>query len=156
MMQSNSTDIEELDRIMELLGGEAILGSPVCGLLGVHDLLLRGLPAAALGHLLGKLVVIGKAASLDAALGKVGQAVQCRKGAPGKRLTWEYGGRIWVLAETLVRATAVFGSQEQAELWLVTPALALGQRRPIDLLATPVGVSLVTALLGQIEYSVYS
>jgi putative toxin-antitoxin system antitoxin component (TIGR02293 family) len=34
--------------------------------------------------------------------------------------------------------------------------MALDQRRPIDLLATPAGVQLVEDLLGRIQYGVYT
>jgi putative toxin-antitoxin system antitoxin component (TIGR02293 family) len=59
-------------------------------------------------------------------------------------------------SEILVKATAVLGSQEEAERWLERPAIGLEQRRPIDLLATPAGVRLVEELLGRIEYGVYT
>ncbi|WP_366928851.1 antitoxin Xre/MbcA/ParS toxin-binding domain-containing protein [Phenylobacterium sp.] len=48
----------------------------------------------------------------------------------------EQGGGARTFAETLSRATPIFG----AEYWLERPALGLDQRKPIDLMATPAGV----------------
>jgi putative toxin-antitoxin system antitoxin component (TIGR02293 family) len=82
--------------------------------------------------------------------------VQRFKLAPDKKLSPEQSGRAWKFAEILAKATAVLGSQEEAEDWLRRPAMALDQRRPIDLLATPAGVQLVEDLLGRIQYGVYT
>ncbi|MFH0343200.1 MAG: antitoxin Xre/MbcA/ParS toxin-binding domain-containing protein [Chromatiales bacterium] len=36
------------------------------------------------------------------------------------------------------------------------PAMALDQRRPIELLSSPAGVEMVEQLLGRLEYGVYT
>jgi putative toxin-antitoxin system antitoxin component (TIGR02293 family) len=59
-------------------------------------------------------------------------------------------------AEVLIKATAVFGSQEEAEQWLEQPAIGLDQQRPIDLLATPEGAKLVEDFLTRLEFGVYA
>ena len=48
------------------------------------------------------------------------------------------------------------GDQQAAENWLVTLAMALEQRRPVDLLATPAGIKLVEDLLVRMDYGVYA
>jgi putative toxin-antitoxin system antitoxin component (TIGR02293 family) len=53
------------------------------------------------------------------------------------------------------KAVEVFGSKEEAELWLRRPALALNGERPIDLLKTPQGTQLVQELLVRLEYGIY-
>jgi putative toxin-antitoxin system antitoxin component (TIGR02293 family) len=58
--------------------------------------------------------------------------------------------------QTLVRATAVFGSQQEAERWLEQPAIGLDQRRPIDLLATQAGAKIVEDFLTRVEFGVYT
>jgi hypothetical protein len=50
----------------------------------------------------------------------------------------------------------LFGSQADAEEWLERPAMALDQRKPIDLLSTPAGVEVVEAHLGRLEHGVYT
>ena len=48
-------------------------------------------------------------------------------------------------AEVVVKraATALFGRQDAAERYLVTPNYALGGKRPVDLLETPEGAAVV-------------
>ena len=56
-----------------------------------------------------------------------------------------------------VRALAVeeLGSIAAAERWLMTPAMGLDQRRPVDLMQTIDGIAQVTQLLLRMRYGVY-
>ena len=58
--------------------------------------------------------------------------------------------------ETLRQATDVFGSGEAAAEWLVRPAMALDQHRPIDRLGTAAGRQQVERLLTRLYYGVYT
>ena len=60
------------------------------------------------------------------------------------------------MAEILTKATAVFGTQQEAEQWLERAAIGLDQRRPIDLLATPAGAKIVEDFLDRLEFGVYA
>ena len=71
-------------------------------------------------------------------------------------LSTEQSNRIWKFAEIVGHATEVFGSLDAAEVWLTSPALGLDQRKPIDMLATAVGIEAVERYLTQIEYGVYA
>lgn len=55
----------------------------------------------------------------------------------------------------LTTATDIFGGQAEAERWLTAPATALEQRRPIDLLASPLGVEMAETV-GCLRYGVYT
>lgn len=57
-----------------------------------------------------------------------------------------------------VRALAVeeLGSIAAAEQWLMTPAMGLDQRRPVDLMQTIDGIAQVTQLLLRVRYGVYA
>ena len=145
----------ELRRVTELLGGARTLRHTVRSPLDAHEMLLEGLPGKALTHLIESLVVLRTTASLGKAIGVSPRTVQRRKVAPGKPLSQEQSGRAWKFAEILARATAVLGSQEEAERWLERPAVGLEQRRPIDLLATQAGVELVEEFLQRLEWGVY-
>lgn len=146
----------ELQKIEALLGGSRILSRRLTTALDAHELLLHGLPASALDHLVGTLVVIGKNESLEKAVGMSLRTWQRRKDTPSKPLSQEQSGRTWKFAEILAKATDIFGSQAEAEQWLERPAVGLDQRRPIDLLATPAGVELVEDHLDRLEYGVYA
>lgn len=53
------------------------------------------------------------------------------------------------------QAELLFGSRAEARAWLARPAMALEQRRPIDLLETEQGRRIMSNLLTQLEYGVY-
>jgi putative toxin-antitoxin system antitoxin component (TIGR02293 family) len=146
----------DIERVTALLGGAKVLRHRLREPLDVHEALSRGLPRAALTHLIGHAAVLRDPAALERAVGVSQRTVQRFKLAPDKKLSPEQSGRAWKFAEILAKATAVLGSQEEAEDWLRRPAMALDQRRPIDLLATPAGVQLVEDLLGRIQYGVYT
>src|SRR5208282_4703797 len=131
------TETAEIQRVADLLGGARILRRQVRNSLDAHELLLEGLPGRALTHLIDSLVIIHWATSLEKAVGISLRTLQRRKNAPAEPLSQEQSGRTWKFAEILAKATAVLGSQEEAEQWLERPAIGLDQRRPIDLLATP-------------------
>ena len=146
----------KLQKIETLLGGSRALTRGLTSMLDAHELLLHGLPASALDHLVGNLVVISKNESLEKAVGMSLRTWQRRKDALSKPLSQEQSGRAWKFAEILAKATDVFGSQAEAEQWLERPAIGLDQRRPIDLLGTPAGVELVEDHLDRLEYGVYA
>ena len=146
----------ELQKIEALLGGSRILVRRLTNALDAHDLLLHGLPASALDHLVGNLVVIGKNETLEKAVGMSLRTWQRRKDTPSKPLSQEQSGRAWKFAEILAKATDIFGTQAEAEQWLERPAVGLDQRRPIDLLGTPAGIELVEDHLDRLEYGVYA
>lgn len=145
-----------LQKVTALLGGARILSRRLTSALDAHELLLQGLPASAVDHLVGSLIIIGKNESLEKAVGMSVRTWQRRKDAPLKPLTQEQSGRAWKFAEILARATDVLGTQEEAEQWLERPAIGLDQRRPLDLLGTPAGVELVEDHLQRLEYGVYA
>ena len=149
------TEAAQLERVAQLLGGPRILQRELRNPLDAHEMLLQGLPGKALGHLVDNLMMLRKTASLEKAIGMSLRTFQRRKEAPAKPLSQEQSGRTWKFAEILAKATALLGSQEEAEQWLERPAIGLDQRRPIDLLATPAGVEMVEDFLERLEYGVY-
>ncbi|RWI30820.1 MAG: DUF2384 domain-containing protein [Mesorhizobium sp.] len=148
--------VSDLQKVADLLGGARVLSRRVTSALDAHELLLHGLPTSALDYLVGQLVFIHKAESLEKAVGMSVRTYQRRKDTPSKPLSQEQSGRTWKFAEILAKATDVLGSQAEAEQWLERPAIGLDQRRPIDLLATPAGVELVEDYLERLEYGVYA
>lgn len=139
---------------IELLGGSRVLRKTLVNRLELHDFILKGLPSAALLHLASHLSGLRDDTDFWRAIGVSVRTLQRRKEHP-RPLSGEQGGRTWKFAEVLARAIRVFGSEDEAERWLKSNALALSNRRPIDLLATPTGIELVESLLTQLEYGVY-
>jgi putative toxin-antitoxin system antitoxin component (TIGR02293 family) len=146
-----SSDKARLSAVARLLA----LRKPPEDPLETHEMLLRGLSAKALVHLVRNFVVLRWDDAFEKAVGMSQRTYQRHVLKASKPLNPEQTGRTWKLAEVLAKATAVFGSKEEAEQWLETPATGLDQRRPIDLLATPAGVELVEDFLVRLEYGVY-
>lgn len=156
-MTDGSMERHSAARAFEMLG-VAFEGDPqdVSGL-DVHDQIARGLPASALARLDGRFVNCRFDQMIGPAIGISERTFHRWKKHPSDhRLSPEVSGRLWKFAEVLARATDVLGSQAAAETWLHSPALALDQRRPIELLSTPAGVEAVEQLLGRIDYGVYT
>ena len=146
----------DIQRVSALLGGNRVLRQPLRGPIDVHEAISRGLARGALRHLIDHVSMLRDPVSLEHAVGVSQRTVQRFKLAPDKKLSPEQSGRAWKFAEILAKATEVLGSQEEAADWLRRPAMALDQRRPIDLLATPTGAQLVEDLIMRMKYGVYT
>jgi putative toxin-antitoxin system antitoxin component (TIGR02293 family) len=146
----------EVGRTAELLGGRRVLRRVLRSRLDAHDLLAEGLPTRALDHLVHGVTILRLHGSLEKALGISTRTYQRRKEDLDKPLSPEQSGRTWKFAELLARATAIFGSQAEAEAWFERPAMGLDQRRPLDLLSTPAGLETVEDHLTRLEYGVYA
>lgn len=142
--------------VAELLGAPRTLRRVPRTPIEAHEMLLRGLPAKALTHLVDNLAVIDWDDAFGRAVGMSQRTFQRHAAAAGGALSAEQSGRTWKFAEILARASAIFGGKEEAEQWLERPATGLDGRRPIDLLATPAGVELVEDFLVRLEYGVYA
>jgi len=57
--------------------------------------------------------------------------------------------------ETIVRATEVMGSRDEAMRWLGAPVRALNFATPISILGTKDGVERINDVLGQMEYGIW-
>jgi putative toxin-antitoxin system antitoxin component (TIGR02293 family) len=64
--------------------------------------------------------------------------------------------RVLRLARVLARAVEVFESQDAAKEWLQGASAALGERKPIDLLATDIGTEVVLNELGKIDHGFFA
>jgi len=50
----------------------------------------------------------------------------------------------------------VFDDMESFKVWLHSPLIALGEKKPLDFMNNGTGISLINDLIGRIEYGVYS
>jgi putative toxin-antitoxin system antitoxin component (TIGR02293 family) len=147
----------DIARTYALLGGRETIRRPVRNSMEAHDVLMAGLPSLALLHLTHEVGFLASGGVLDKAIGISLRTLQRRrKDGAATVLNAEQSNRTWKFAEILGRATEIFGSKEDAEAWMNRPAIGLDQRRPIDLMATPVGTEAVEDYLTRIEYGVYA
>jgi putative toxin-antitoxin system antitoxin component (TIGR02293 family) len=150
-----ATTPSSFTQIVRFLGGRHVFKKSITSKLDVHEVILKGLPGGVLIYMV-KHIQTMKPADVGQAVGVSIRTVQRRTGSPQKPLSQDQSGRAWKFAEILTTAAEIFGNQSEAEKWLTTPAMALNQRRPVDLLASPAGVEMVEQLLGRLQYGVYT
>ncbi len=141
--------------LISLLGGPKVVRKPIATEEQAHDALKGGLPARAMIELAVRCAGISTIELLDV-MGISARSFARRKAHPSALLSLTESSNVWRLAQLMAQATRVFGAHEVAERWFSQPALALNNRRPIDLLKTPPGTQLVKDLLTRMEYGVYS
>lgn len=144
-------------RAYRLLGGGRIMKRAINDQLDAHDMIVEGLPAKSLLHLVNGVRVLSTGDVLNKAIGISIRTLQRRKtDAKQKLLSTEQSSRAWRFAEIIAQATDIMGSQEAAEAWILEPAMGLNNRRPIDLLETAAGAEAVENYLTRLEYGVYT
>jgi putative toxin-antitoxin system antitoxin component (TIGR02293 family) len=72
------------------------------------------------------------------------------------RLDVATSDRVVRLARVLALATDVLESEAHAVAWMREPSEALGERTPLETLATDIGAEKVTNMLRQMEHGVYA
>ena len=146
----------EFDKLADLFGGPTMLKHRVSTPIEAHEMILRGIPSQALEKFVTHLTVIDPADTFEKALGISERTFQRHKADHSRTLSPEQSSRAWNFARILTKASAVFGSQEEAEKWMIEPAMGLNRWRPIDLLASAAGSELVEQFLERIDYGVYT
>ena len=136
-----------------ILGGRNIMKAAMRSSLEAHDAISKGFDPKALFHLIENVGVLATEEALQGVLGISQRTLQRKRKA--ERLSSDQSSRMWRFAEILAQATNALGSQEEAERWMMEPAMGLDNRRPIDLLSTVAGAEAVEDHLTRMEYGVY-
>jgi putative toxin-antitoxin system antitoxin component (TIGR02293 family) len=121
--------------------------------LELADMAREGLPSATLSRLSGFLG--WTQAALIEQLG-IAPRTAARRLTRREPLSTAESERVLRLARVLTRAIDVFESQDAAKQWLQEPSTALGERKPIDLLATDIGTEVVLNELGKIDHGFFA
>jgi len=111
--------------------------------------LKKGLPATTFPALATRLFISTKDLALS--LGLSARTLRNRS----RKLNVEEAERSFRAFRVLRRATEVLGDEQSGRDWLKTQQSALGDRRPLDLLAVDIGLEEVLNVLGAIEEGVY-
>lgn len=135
-----------------ILGGARVVRErgPEYG--GLAERIREGLPYAALESVVDKLQL--EKHEVSSVLHVSPRTLARRKAE--RRLDPAESDRLVRLARILAYAIEVFGDEENATKWLRRPNRALGGDIPLTLLDTDVGSREVEAILGRIQYGVYS
>lgn len=144
-------------RTYRILGGKTVFERKLDNSVQAHDVIVGGIPAGAITYLIKNVRILSHGDALKNAVGVSLRTIQRKKKTVvAERLSAEQSSRAWRFAEILGQAIEVLGDQESAEEWMMTPAMALDNRRPIDLLASVVGAEAVENHLTRMEYGAYS
>lgn len=146
----------EFKALVDLFGGASALRHSVYNPLDAHELILQGIPGRALENLVANLSVINASDAFTSAFGMSERTFQRHKLDHKRTLSSEQSSRTWSFAKVLAKASLIFGSQIDAENWLIHPAIGLDNRRPIDLLATGAGTEIVQEFLDRLDHGVYA
>ena len=139
--------------VLDVLGGESILGRPMNKGGAMAELVREGLPVKALFLLAEQLDL--RQAEISEKIG-IPQRTLTRRITQHSRLTAAESDRTVRLAQVYSTAAETLGDGDKAAAWLKTPNRALRGGRPLDQLDTDPGVREVEDVLGRIAYGVYS
>ena len=139
-------------RVAKRLGVAATLSDAPDSALAVHEALHAGLPRRALLKAIPAGIPM---AELLPIFGISLRTFMRLKAEPSKRLDSDQSARVWRFTELMSKAEDVLGTGERAVEWMLEPAMALEQRRPIELLTTSVGAQLVDDVIERMRYGVY-
>ncbi|MDT3678902.1 MAG: antitoxin Xre/MbcA/ParS toxin-binding domain-containing protein [Burkholderiaceae bacterium] len=150
---AHSTDTDVVaDQIKHALGMRSL---NVRTAVELHDRIAQGLPRSAALRLVLGLKAVPLKESLRAL--RISRRTWDRfKAEPDKPLDVDQSARVWRMAEILVKAEEVLGTQKEVQSWLTHQAIGLGSRRPTDLMITPQGAEFVVTLLERMKRGVYS
>jgi putative toxin-antitoxin system antitoxin component (TIGR02293 family) len=121
----------------------------------VHAAIVRGVPYGSLIFLVSQVKGLQEG-DVAKVLGVSTRTLRRQSDTPDKPMPADLASKAWLFAETLAKATEIFGGKEEAERWMSRPATGLDGRRPIELLQTVQGAELVNDFLTRLEYGVYS
>jgi putative toxin-antitoxin system antitoxin component (TIGR02293 family) len=149
-------DDHHIARTYKVLGGENTIGRPVRTSLEAHELLLDGLPISTLLFFTKKVALLGAADTLEKTIGiRLRTLRRQHRKQDGAVLSVELSNKVWKFADILGQATEIFGTTTAAAEWLSNPATGLDQRKPIDLIATTVGLEMLEEYMARLKYGVY-
>lgn len=138
--------------VTELLGGPRVLGRQIVDTTGLVTAIRIGIPYRAFESVREAAELSMEEAS--ALLGIPRRTLARRK--KEERLTVEESDRLFRFAHLIAKALKVFGERERMVRWLRKPNRALGGVVPLSLLDTDAGTRQVEAVLGRLEYGVFS
>lgn len=137
------------------LGGKRFSQQRLRSRSDVHAAIMSGVPYGSLIFLLSSVKGLDEG-DVAKVLGISTRTLRRQSETPDKQMPADLASKAWLFAETLAKATDVFGGKEEAERWMSRPAMGLDHQRPIDLLQTVQGAELVNDFLTRLEHGVYS
>lgn len=137
-------------QVEELLGGEEVLGRKIRGIADFIELGKHGIKKSAVRHLAANMSLTWRdMASLLPITERTLQRYQTQK-----LLNQVVSEQALQLAEVVATGIEVFEDRDRFLTWLSLPSVALGDKRPIELLSSRFGIELVIDELGRIAHGI--
>ena len=137
-----------MEAVVEALGGRKVLKRRIANLDELRETVKAGLPYASLEALMDKFGLARE--EVAAALHLPQRTIARRK--KEQKLQADESDRLLRLARVSAQATATLGTEDKAAQWLRRPNRALGNRIPLDLIDSDIGIRQVEEVLGRIEH----
>jgi len=138
--------------VEEFLGGAAVTGQKIESEMDLYELSAAGLPKRALTNLSAKLDLPLRAMAQLLRLGE--RTIQRKK--EQDLLDTDASEQVLQIAVVYATGAALFGSIETFQRWMTAENIALGGKKPLNLLPSRYGARLILDILGRIETGVYS
>jgi len=140
--------------ITDALGGPKLLGKQTRSVLGLSDLIQRGLPSQSVFYL-QKLMALSDD-EYSSTLGVSTKTLARYRNAPRQHMDSNVSDRLFRIARLFKLAEEVLEDKEAANRWLHRPQSGLSERTPLELMKNEAGAREVEELLYRIEYGIYS
>ena len=140
--------VNELQAVVEELGGEQVLGRALSSDREMREAIREGFPPRVVGELMraSGLTLRELASALDLSP----RSLQRRR--RGGRLARYESDRLYRLARIVAIANEHLGDHQRATRWLKRPNRALGGLAPVAAIDTELGARQVENILGRIAY----
>lgn len=135
--------------VAEVMGGEKVLGCVINSIADMEQLLIAGLPKAALRNVAYRVLPTAKDAR-TMMYSVIPESTFKRR----SRLSLEEGERSERLARAVALAEHVWGEPETAHRWLRSPHALLAGRSPLAAANTDLGARQVEAILLRIDHGI--
>ncbi len=141
----------ELTKVEQILGGKKVLHKKIQDQMDMVKLIEQGLTKEAAMHLAKALGITNKRLAELLPISKR----TLERYHPKKHLDRATSQQVISLARLTARGFEVFGDPDKFIEWMNAPCTALGERIPMSLITTQVGIDMILDELGRIAHGVY-
>jgi len=138
--------------VEEFLGGTTVTGQKIESEMDLYELSAAGLPKRALTTLSAKLGLPLRAMVKFLHIGE--RTIQRKR--EQDLLDLATSEQVLQIAVVYATGAELFGSIAAFQLWMAADNMALGGKKPLDLLPSRYGARLILDILGRIDTGVYS
>ncbi|MCE6992975.1 antitoxin Xre-like helix-turn-helix domain-containing protein [Dyadobacter sp. CY323] len=140
-------------QLIDILGGQQVFKQNVDSFLSLIEITQKGFPMSVAQRVQKKLSLSNKQFSQMLNLSESTFQRRIKSKSP---LSTAESEKVVDLSRIIAKGIDVFESEEDLKTWLNSPALALGNKKPLDILSSSIGREEVLSVLFRIEHGIYS